>query len=116
MRRQPTESARATVSQEFRFLVLPEPGVDPSACRKITILTPSSPIVNFAITPYTLRSLEGNETTVIKSPRDIGLNQPYKTPTLPVVSVVFFELLAEQGIIASASEGNAFLSMIIEYI
>lgn len=116
MRRKPTESSRETVVQEFRVLVGPEVGAPVDACRKITLMTPASPQVNFCITPYVLRALNGQEQTTIHEPRDIGLNQHYKGVPLSIASTIHFEITAEQSIIAASTEGQALLSMIVEYV
>jgi hypothetical protein len=114
MRRQPTESGRASVVQEFRTLIGPEAGAEPGACRRITLMTPSSPQVAFCITPYTLR--QGNEMSVLLTPRDLGLNRNYKAPLLPVDTAIHFEITAEQSIIAAAVTGMADLAVIIEFL
>lgn len=116
MRRKFTESGRATVVQEFRPIVSAELGVDPSLCRRISFMTPPSPDVRFFITPYSLRNPETNEVTVINSARDAGLNQNYKGAALPPNTWVWFEITAEQTIVASASIGFANIGIITEYV
>jgi hypothetical protein len=116
MRRKPTESDRVTVVQEFRTLIGPELGAEPGACRKITLMTPASPQVNFVLTPYTLRALMGDDVTVINDPRALGLNQYFKAAPLTIASTIHFEITAEQSIIASCTEGVALMSMVVEYV
>jgi len=114
--RKPTESDRAMVVQEFRTLIGPELDAAPEAVRRITFLTPASPTVAFCITPYTLRSADGNEKTVIQTPRDIGLNQHYKAPTLPGNLPISVMISAGQSIIAASKSGQADLGIIVEYL
>ena len=68
----------------------------------------------FCITPYVLR--QGGETTTVETARELGLDQNYKGVPLPVSSLVHFELLAGQGVIAAAVKEQGFLGVIVEYL
>lgn len=111
-----TVSDRATVAQEFRVIVEPEEGVDPRACRRVTLYTPDSPTVAFAILPYAVRNATTGEAITARSVADIGSNRHYKTPILPTATSATWEITAEQSIIAAATSDYAEVALVIEYI
>ncbi len=112
--RKPTQSVRATVSQEFREILPPETvlGQTPDgAYRYVQILIPSAPQVSFVITPDEHWELHSNSNVS----RDLGANRVYKGNIFPASTQIILCLGTDQAIWAAALDQYAEVGLLVEY-
>lgn len=112
--RKPTTSPRLTVVQEFRTIIPAELDAQ-GGTRRVTLMTPASPRINFVITPHEMRTEEGGS-VMITEPAELGSNRHYKGTPLPLASTIHFTLDAHQTIIAASVEGMGELGAIVEFV
>jgi len=101
--RKPTEALRATVTQQSRVILEPEPNdVPPTVVRRVTVLTPSSATISICIDP----------------PNDIAQNVSfdYLFMQLPSGLAVTFFLQPQQRISGMSSHSTGYATLIVEYL
>jgi len=112
--RKPTQSVRATVSQEFREILPPETVLTDTpegAYRYVQILIPSAPEVSFVITPDEHWDLRSNANVS----RELGANRVYKGNIFPANTQIILCLGTDQSIWAAAIDQYAEVGLIVEY-
>jgi hypothetical protein len=96
-----TESYRATLVQEARVFVPPDPDAPAGSYRCVQVLIPDSPKVSVAID---------------KDPKDLGLNREYKMPVWSPGAQITIRLLPDQWLIGASNISFAEVSVIVEYL
>jgi hypothetical protein len=92
--RRATEVLRRNLGKQFVEIVSASDGL-----REVQILTPESPTVYLSTEPASV----------------IGDNRTYNAAALPPTSALRFRLLETQRLFAAAGDGQAHLTVIIEY-
>lgn len=113
--RKPTQIKRRTVTRVGREIV-PIEASDVNLVRRVTIFTPPTPPVYFAIGPQEV--IEGDLEGVDDAgslPEDIGKDRSFQWAPI-LGSGVPFLIRADQHVSAVAENGVATLSVIIEYL
>lgn len=109
--RKPTQSMRATVSQEFREILSDEPDAPQGGYRHLQILVPPAPDVVFVLTPDTHWELEPDANVM----RKLGANRTYKGVVFPSKAQITMCIGHNQRLWAAAEDGAAEVGLLVEY-
>lgn len=96
-----TTIARELVTQEARVILGPDPEAPIGSVRLVRVCVPSEPQVFVALD---------------LNPDNIALNRVYNLPPMPPQVAVPLRLRPQQSITAATSQGNAVLTVIVEYL
>lgn len=99
--RKPTFMDRATVAQEIRQVIGPEPDAPEGSYRVVQLIVPNSPGVLFSIDHPTSA--------------EAGPDRTYKMAEMSPGAQIQFSLQPHQTVHGAAQDGQAFASVIIEY-
>lgn len=97
----PTIARRATVTQEIRVVLEPDPGAPPGSIRRVQIVVPSEPklYIGFDVDPAKL-----------------GPGYVKRLPELAPGQLVKFELQPQQSVVLAADIGMASPSIFVEHV
>lgn len=107
----PSQSQRATVTQEFRQILAPEKDAPSGSHRHLQILVPPAPDVLFVLTPDMHWGLQSNDNVA----RKLGANRVYKGTSFPANAQITLCLLPEQSLWAAAESGIGEVGLLVEY-
>lgn len=107
----PSQSMRATVTQEFRRILPPENDAPAGSHRHLQILVPATPDVLFVLTPDAHWGLEADANVAHK----LGANRVYKGTTFPANAQITLCLGPDQALWAAAESGIGEVGLLVEY-
>lgn len=96
----PTQSFRATLTQEARVFLAPEQDAKPGCYRVVQVMIPESPRVSIGFDVV---------------PEEMGPNREYKLPVWSPGAQIRFDMMPGQFLTGAANIGYAEVSVIIEY-
>ena len=99
--RKPTQILRATLTQEFGYVIAPETDAPAESWRRITVITPGAGVAYLALDV---------------DPDALGPNRAYKAAEFAPNLQVQFLLRPEQVLIGASDDGLVYATLIVEHL